>query len=105
MLSTEENELLTKVGPGTPMGSLLRQYWHPVLYSYEISEADGTPVRVRLLGEDLIAFRNTDGGVGLLAARCPHRGAELFYGRNEIATLKKEMSLIKDDKKSSTDRR
>lgn len=83
MLSKEENELLTRVGPGTAMGALLRQYWHPVLYSYEIPEPDGTPVRVRLLGEDLIAFRNTDGVVGLLGARCPHRGAELFFGRNE----------------------
>ena len=70
MLSQEENEILTKVGPGTAMGSLLREYWQPVLYSYELPEEDGSPIRVRLFGEDLIAFRNSDGAVGLLAARC-----------------------------------
>jgi phthalate 4,5-dioxygenase oxygenase subunit len=83
MLSTEEGELLTRVGPGTVMGNLLREYWLPVLPSEDLPEADGRPVRVRLLGEDLIAFRATSGQVGLIANSCPHRGASLFFGRNE----------------------
>ncbi len=83
MLSKEDNELLTRVGPATLMGSLLRRYWQPVLYSDELPERDGSPVRVRLLGEDLIAFRDTGGKVGLVSLHCPHRGASLFYGRNE----------------------
>jgi phenylpropionate dioxygenase-like ring-hydroxylating dioxygenase large terminal subunit len=83
MLSKEENELLTRVGPGTAMGTLLRHYWIPALLSEELSGPDCTPVRVRLLGEDLVAFRDTNGTVGLIAANCPHRGASLFFGRNE----------------------
>jgi nitrite reductase/ring-hydroxylating ferredoxin subunit len=82
MLSKEENELLTRVGPGTVMGDLMREYWMPFLYSWEV-EADGPPLRVRLAGEDLIVFRDSDGKLGLLAANCPHRGASLFFGRNE----------------------
>jgi len=65
------------------MGSLFRRFWQPVLYSSELADRDGAVVRVRLLGEDLIAFRDSGGKVGLLAAHCPHRGADLFYGRNE----------------------
>src|ERR687887_2087438 len=83
MLSKEDNELLTRIGPGTPMGNLMRQYWLPFMLSEEVPEADGNPVRVRLLGEDLIAFRDSSGRVGLLGNHCPHRGASLFYGRNE----------------------
>jgi phthalate 4,5-dioxygenase len=83
MLSKELNELLTRVGPGTPMGNLLRRYWMPALLSSELPGPDSDPVRVRLMGEDLIAFRNTTGEVGLLAHNCPHRGASLFFGRNE----------------------
>lgn len=83
MLNREDNELLTRVGPGTPMGDLLRQYWMPVLISTELPDRDGAPLRVRLLGEDLIAFRTTSGGVGLVAEQCPHRTASLFFGRNE----------------------
>ena len=82
MLSKSDNELMTRVGPGTPMGELLRRDWATFLFSWEL-EADGTPERVRLLGEDLIAFRNTDGQVGLVGDHCPHRGASLFFGRNE----------------------
>jgi phenylpropionate dioxygenase-like ring-hydroxylating dioxygenase large terminal subunit len=82
MLTQENNELLTRVGRGTPTGELFRQFWLPILFSWEI-EADGAPERVRLLGEDLIAFRDTDGCVGLIEERCPHRGASLFFGRNE----------------------
>jgi phthalate 4,5-dioxygenase oxygenase subunit len=83
VLGQEENALLTQVGPGTPMGNLMRQYWVPALLSVELPEADCPPVRVRLLGESLIAIRTTAGKVGLLAHSCPHRGASLFFGRNE----------------------
>jgi phthalate 4,5-dioxygenase len=83
MLSREDNELLCRVGPGTPMGALLRQYWIPALMSTELPASDGPPVRVRLLGENLIAFRVTSGKVGLIQNHCPHRGASLFFGRNE----------------------
>jgi phthalate 4,5-dioxygenase oxygenase subunit len=82
MLSQEENELLTRVGPGTPMGDTLRRYWIPALLSWEL-EADGAPVRTRLLGEDLVAFRATNGEVGVLDEICPHRATSLWLGRNE----------------------
>lgn len=88
MLSREENELLCRVGQGTLMGDLLRQYWQPILLSSELPERDGPPLRVRLLGEDLIAFRTTSGKVGLVANNCPHRGASLFFGRNEEEGLR-----------------
>ena len=71
MLPKEENELLCRVGPGTPMGDLLRQYWIPCLPSAELPEPDCPPLRVRLLGEDLIAFRDTNGEVGLVAENLP----------------------------------
>lgn len=83
MLSKEDNELLTRTGPGTLMGQLMRQFWIPLLTSEELSEPDGKPLRVRVLGEDLVAFRDTAGQVGLLGTHCPHRGAALYYGRNE----------------------
>src|SRR6185503_21128882 len=88
MLRTEDNELLCRVGPGTPMGDLMRQYWIPALVSSELPEPDCAPKRIRLLGENLIAFRDTSGKVGLLANHCPHRGASLFFGRNEAAGLR-----------------
>lgn len=88
MLSREENELLTRTGPGTPMGELIRRYWVPALLSEEIPEPDCSPVRVRLLGEDLVAFRDSQGRVGLLEERCSHRGTSLFYGRNEERGLR-----------------
>src|SRR5215216_4452693 len=83
MLSVEENEMLTHVGRGTVMGDLLRQYWVPALMSTELPVPDGAPVRVRLLCEDLIAFRTTSGKVGLIQNACPHRAASFFFGRNE----------------------
>jgi phthalate 4,5-dioxygenase len=83
MLSTEENEMLTRTGPGTPMGELLRRFWLPALLPEEVAEPDGAPVRVRLLCEDLVAFRDSDGRLGLVSAYCPHRRAHLFFGRNE----------------------
>src|SRR5690349_10566509 len=88
MLSKELNELLTHVGPGTPMGNLLRRYWMPALLSGELPNPDSDPVRVRLMGEDLIAFRDTNGSVGLIQNNCPHRGASLFFGRNEEQGLR-----------------
>ncbi len=88
MLSPEDNELLTRVGPGTPMGALMRQYWMPALLSSELPDRDGPPVRIRLLGENLIAFRDSAGRVGLLGNHCPHRGASLFFGRNEEQGLR-----------------
>jgi len=83
MLSREENDLITRVGPGTPMGELMRRYWIPALLSEEISEPDCPPLRVRLLGEDLVAFRDSRGRAGLFAEHCSHRGTSLYYGRNE----------------------
>ena len=88
MLSTPDNELLSRVGPDTPMGNLVRQYWIPALMSSELPEPDGAPVRVRLLGENLIGFRVTSGKVGLIQNHCPHRGASLFFGRNEEEGLR-----------------
>src|ERR1700677_2951239 len=88
MLTPADNQRLTRVGPGTPMGTLLRRYWLPALLSEEVAEPDGAPVRVRLLGEDLIAFRDTDGAVGLVSAFCPHRRAPMFFGRNEECGLR-----------------
>src|SRR5476651_893033 len=83
MTTKEENDLLTRVGPGTPMGNLMRQYWIPAALSSEFPEPDGDPVRIRLLCEDLIGYRATDGRIGLIQNACPHRGASMFFGRNE----------------------
>ena len=88
MLTAEENQLLTRVGPGTPMGNLFRQYWLPAMLSEELPAPDSDPVRVMLLGEKLIAFRDSNGQVGLIQNHCPHRGASLFFGRNEEAGLR-----------------
>jgi nitrite reductase/ring-hydroxylating ferredoxin subunit len=76
-------ELLIRTGPGTPMGNLMRRYWVPVLLSSEIAEPDGPPVRVGILGERLLAFRDSDGRPGLVDELCAHRGVSLFLGRNE----------------------
>jgi len=81
MLSHEENEQITRVGRGTLMGDFMREYWTPALLSSELPSADSDPIRVRLLGEDLIAFRDTNNTVGLIQNNCPHRGASLFFGR------------------------
>jgi phthalate 4,5-dioxygenase oxygenase subunit len=81
-MKPEDNELLTRVGPGTPMGRMLRQYWTPAIRSAAL-EADGAPVIVRLFGQDFVAFRATDGRVGLLDEACLHRGVSLALGRNE----------------------
>ena len=83
MLTRDDNELMCRVGPGTPMGNLLREYWIPALHSTDLPERDGAPQRIRLLNENLIAFRDTSGRVGIVANACPHRGASMFFGRNE----------------------
>jgi phthalate 4,5-dioxygenase len=88
MLTQEENELLSRVGPGTPMGELLRRFWMPVLLAEELPEPDCPPVRVRILCENLVAFKDTDGNIGLLGENCPHRRASLFWGRNEESGLR-----------------
>ena len=88
MLSKQENDLMSRVGPGTPMGNLMRQYWLPSVMSSELPGPDCPPQRVRLLGENLIAFRATSGAVGVIQNACPHRGASLFFGRNEDEGLR-----------------
>jgi phthalate 4,5-dioxygenase len=82
IMKKEANEMLTRVGPGTPMGELFRRYWLPALCSNELG-ADAAPVRVRILGEDLLAFRDSAGRPGIIDAYCSHRGGPLFFGRNE----------------------
>ena len=87
MLTAAANEMLTRIGPGTPMGNLMREYWIPACLSSEL-KADGEPMRLMLLGEQLIAFRDTDGRIGIMEHRCPHRCASLFFGRNEEGGLR-----------------
>ena len=86
MLSREDNERLVRVGKGTPLGDLFRLYWIPFLPSADLAK-DGQPRRIRLLGEDLVAFRDTEGRVGLVDQACPHRGAPLIFARNEDCGL------------------
>lgn len=83
MLTKEHNEMLVRTGPGTPMGELFRRFWLPVLLSEELPAPDCTPVPLRILGEELVAFKDSHGRVGIVEAYCPHRGANLFFGRNE----------------------
>jgi phenylpropionate dioxygenase-like ring-hydroxylating dioxygenase large terminal subunit len=88
MLSKEANDYLCRIGPGTPMGNLFRHYWLPAIRSDELPAPDCPPLRVKLLGEELIAFRTTSGAAGLIQNACPHRGASLFFGRNEEEGLR-----------------
>ncbi len=88
MLTKEDNELITQVGPGTPMGELFRRFWIPVMLAEEVPGADSTPVRLNVLGEKLVAFKDSEGKVGILDAYCPHRGAPMFFGRNEECGLR-----------------
>ena len=83
MVTREQNDLLTLTGPDTPMGKAFRRYWIPALMSSELPENDCPPVRVSLLGEKLIAFRDTSGKLGLIDEFCAHRGVSLWFGRNE----------------------
>src|SRR5437667_3942818 len=82
-MKKEMAETLVRAGPGTPMGNLMRRYWVPILLSSEVAEPDGPPVRAQILSEKLLAFRNTEGKVGLVDEFCSHRGASLYFGRNE----------------------
>jgi phthalate 4,5-dioxygenase oxygenase subunit len=87
-MRAEQNALLTRSGPGTPMGELFRRYWLPALQVHELPEADCPPVRVRMLGEKLIAFRDSQNRFGLIDEFCAHRGASLWFGRNEESGLR-----------------
>src|SRR5712691_1897986 len=87
MLSREENNMLTHIGPGTPGGDMLRRYWQPVAHSEELPP-DGAPLAARLLGEDLVLFRDEHDRLGLLDRHCSHRGADLSYGRLEDGGLR-----------------
>lgn len=87
MLSASDNELLTRTGAATSMGRFFRRFWQPVGLSREL-EADGAPLRVTIMGERLVAFRSRDGVVGLVDSRCPHRGADLYFGRNEDCAIR-----------------
>ncbi len=88
MLRREQNELLTRTGSGTPMGAMFRRYWMPALLAEELPENECPPVRVQLLSEKLIAFRDTEGRYGLLDEFCAHRGVSLWFGRNEDCGLR-----------------
>lgn len=88
MLSREDNDRLCRTGRGTPMGELFRRFWLPAMLSAEVAEEDGAPRRLRILGEDLVGFRDTQGQVGIIDAYCPHKLAQLFWGRNEDCGLR-----------------
>src|SRR5207244_8798821 len=88
MLSPKENELVTRTGAGTPMGEVMRRYWMPAALAWELPQADCPPIRVKLLGEKLVAFRDTQGRVGLIDEFCAHRRASLFLGRHEEGGLR-----------------
>ncbi len=87
-LTYEQNEHLVRTGPGTLVGELFRRYWIPALLAEEVAEPDGAPVRVQLLGERLVAFRDTQGRLGLIEEFCAHRGVSLWFGRNEECGLR-----------------
>ena len=88
MLTQQENDLLTQTGAKTAMGQYFRRFWQPVALAEELPEPDCAPLRLKVMGEDLVAFRDTKGRLGLLDAHCPHRGANLFFGRNEECGLR-----------------
>lgn len=88
MLTAENNRLLTQTGPDTPMGKFMRRFWIPAMTTAELPKQDDPPVRLQLLGEALIVFRDTQGRIGVFDEHCPHRGASLFFGRNEEAGIR-----------------
>jgi phenylpropionate dioxygenase-like ring-hydroxylating dioxygenase large terminal subunit len=88
MLSAADNDLLCRTGPETPMGQYFRRFWQPVALPREVAEPGGTPLRVHLMGQEFLLFRASDGRLGLVEPRCPHRGAHLFWGRNEECGLR-----------------
>jgi phenylpropionate dioxygenase-like ring-hydroxylating dioxygenase large terminal subunit len=88
MLSHADNIFLTRAGKDSPMGTLLRRFWMPALLSEELPERDGPPKKIRIMGEDLLAFRDSNGRIGIVEPHCPHRGANLYFGRNEECGLR-----------------
>ena len=88
MLTKEQNDLLCRVEGAAPMGGIMRSHWLPVCLSEEVAEKDGAPVKARLVGEDLVVFRDSNGKLGVLDEHCPHRGASLVFGRNEACGLR-----------------
>src|SRR6266545_5350062 len=88
MLRREQSELLTRTGPGTPLGRMIRSYWIPALLAEELPGNDCPPARVKLLSERLLAFRDTNGRYGLMDEFCAHRGVSLWFGRNEDCGLR-----------------
>jgi len=88
MMTSEENDLLCRVEGDAPMGQIMRRHWIPACLSEEVAEPDGKPVKIRLLGEDLVVFRDSDGRLGVLDEYCPHRRVSLAYGRNEECGLR-----------------
>src|SRR5213080_1858560 len=87
-MKAEHNDLLVRTSPGTPMGELFRRYWLPALLSEELPGPDCPPVRLKLLGERMVAFRDTQGRLGLIDEFCAHRGVSLWFGRNEECGLR-----------------
>src|SRR5579863_666633 len=87
-MNVEDNDLLCRVEAGAPMGQFMRRHWLPACMSEEVAARDGAPVRTRLLGEDLVVFRDTNGRVGVLGEHCLHRRASLFFARNEECGLR-----------------
>ena len=87
-MTREENELLCRVTGDARMGQLMRRHWMPACLAEELAEPDGAPVRILLLGEELVAFRDTNGRIGVLDEHCPHRRASLVLGRNEECGLR-----------------
>jgi len=88
MLRADQNDFITRTGPATPMGRLFRSYWTPALLAEELPENDCAPVRVKLLSERLMAFRDSEGRYGLIDEFCAHRGASLWFGRNKKCGLR-----------------
>ena len=88
MITPEENDLLCLVEGDTAMGGIMRSHWIPACMSEEVAERDGKPARVRLLGEDMVVFRDTEGRIGAIDEFCRHRGASLAFGRNEDCGLR-----------------
>jgi phthalate 4,5-dioxygenase len=88
MLGKKDNEVLSHVGRGTPLGGFMRRYWHPIALSSQVAQPDGDPLRVQLLGEHFVVFRDTAGRVGVLDEKCMHRGVSLSLGRNEQGGLR-----------------
>ena len=96
-MNREMSETLVRTGPGTPMGNLMRRYWVPILHGYELAEPDGPQLRVQILGERLLAFRDTRGRIGLIDEFCSHRGASLYFGRNEECGIRCSYHGLKFD--------